>query len=237
MHTAIRLAPDLESAAIARRSVEWFAKELDVDAAAASLVVTELVTNAVRHGGEPIVLHLRHEDESLFVEVSDGDSGDPHVCAADERRAGEGGGMGLLLVEQLSRGWGVRQSPRGWKTVWAEMACKPGASATWNGVPNADGLVAVRAHHERELADFERFLAVGERKLSAQATDEDSFGARVAAFCSATNAMREHAAALRERVAALHMTAAAMHERAAVLHERVATMADEQAQRLCDRYR
>src|SRR5262245_20817992 len=116
MHTAIRLAVDPRSAAVARRSVEWFTDDLEVDGAAASLIATELVTNAVRHGGEPIVLHLRFEHDSLFVEVTDGDRGSTRVCDAGRRREGEGGGMGLFLVEQLSGGWGVRQSPRGWKT-------------------------------------------------------------------------------------------------------------------------
>jgi anti-sigma regulatory factor (Ser/Thr protein kinase) len=237
MHTAIRLEADLGSAAVARRSVEWFAKELDVDPAVALLITTELVTNAVRHGGNPIVLHLRYQHDSLFVEVSDGDRGESGHLDVEARPDGDGGGLGLLLVEQLSRDWGVRQSLGGWKTVWAEIDCGRSEPASGNGLADARGLVASKAEHERRLADYERFLAVGERKLSEQATAEATLAPRVAALRGATGAMLQETVMLLRRVSELHDAAAAMHERAAALHERTAAMADDRARRLCDRYR
>src|SRR5262249_41988026 len=187
MHTAIRVTADLKSAAVARRSVAWFTEGLDVDTATAALIATELVTNAVRHGGEPIVLHLRYEHGSLFVEVSDNGCGAPRVRAEEERRDGDGGGMGLVLVEQLSRAWGVRESPRGCKTVWAELACAPRPHGPDDSAEDPDGLVEVRAQRERQLADFERFLAVGERKLSAQVKSEAAIGPRDAALRGSTD--------------------------------------------------
>jgi anti-sigma regulatory factor (Ser/Thr protein kinase) len=121
MHSAIRLAPDPASAARARRHVEWFAGELDLEPGSANVVATELVANAVQHGEEPIVLDLRTSDASWFVEVTDGASAefvhDPPSPLIDLVE----GGFGLVLVAHLSRTWGVRQTPRG-KTVWAELA-------------------------------------------------------------------------------------------------------------------
>ena len=123
MHSAIRLAPDPTSAARARRLVEWFAGELDLEPASANVVATELVANAVRHGGEPIVLDLRTDHASWFVEVTDGSSCEfAHPARSPVLDLVEGG-MGLVLVAHLSRDWGVRRTPHG-KTVWAELAAE-----------------------------------------------------------------------------------------------------------------
>jgi PAS domain S-box-containing protein len=80
------------------------------------LVVSELVTNAIRYGEAPIELRLIH-DRTLICEVSDGSNTAPHLRRA---RAFDEGGRGLLLVAQLCRAWGTRQSSRG-KTIWAEQ--------------------------------------------------------------------------------------------------------------------
>lgn len=62
------------------------------------LIVSELVTNAVRHAEPPIQLRLIH-DQSLICEVSDASSTAPHMRRA---RTYDEGGRGLLLVAQLS---------------------------------------------------------------------------------------------------------------------------------------
>jgi PAS domain S-box-containing protein len=85
------------------------------------LVVTELVTNAIRHAVGPIQLRLIR-DRRLICEVSDGSSTAPHLRQA---RAYDEDGRGLLLVSQLSERWGTRQSPHG-KTIWAEQALPGG---------------------------------------------------------------------------------------------------------------
>ncbi|MFB7330806.1 SpoIIE family protein phosphatase [Streptomyces adustus] len=84
------------------------------------LVVSELVTNAIRHGGSPIRLRLIREDE-LIVEVSDGGHTAPHL-----RRAGseDEGGRGLFLVAQMTERWGTRYTPTG-KTIWTEVPEAP----------------------------------------------------------------------------------------------------------------
>ncbi|MFD3581915.1 SpoIIE family protein phosphatase [Streptomyces sp. NPDC058683] len=83
---------------------------------ATELIVSELVTNAVRYGEGPIALRLIR-DASLICEVSDGSSTAPHLRRA---RVYDEGGRGLLLVAQLSERWGSRQTPTG-KTIWAEQ--------------------------------------------------------------------------------------------------------------------
>ncbi|MFD8231074.1 SpoIIE family protein phosphatase [Streptomyces sp. NPDC059696] len=80
------------------------------------LVVSELVTNAIRHAQPPVQLRLIH-DSTLICEVSDGGSTAPHLRRA---RTYDEGGRGLLLVAQLTHRWGTRQSGTG-KTIWAEQ--------------------------------------------------------------------------------------------------------------------
>ncbi|MEU9173885.1 SpoIIE family protein phosphatase [Streptomyces sp. NPDC048420] len=89
---------------------------LDDAAFVTELVVSELVTNAIRHGEPPIQLRLIH-DKTLICEVSDGSNTAPHLRRA---RTYDEGGRGLLLVAQLTQRWGTRQSARG-KTIWAEQ--------------------------------------------------------------------------------------------------------------------
>ncbi|MEU8852726.1 SpoIIE family protein phosphatase [Streptomyces sp. NPDC048564] len=82
------------------------------------LILSELVTNAIRYGKSPIGLRLLHDRDSLICEVGDGTSTSPHLRHAaftDE------GGRGLFLVAQLSRRWGTRYTDRG-KIIWAEQA-------------------------------------------------------------------------------------------------------------------
>ncbi|MGI5142033.1 SpoIIE family protein phosphatase [Streptomyces sp. CA-106110] len=81
------------------------------------LVVSELVTNAIRYGGPPIQLRLIR-DGSLICEVSDGSSTSPHLRRA---HAFDEGGRGLLLVAQLTQRWGSRQTSEG-KTIWADQS-------------------------------------------------------------------------------------------------------------------
>ncbi|MFI2435301.1 SpoIIE family protein phosphatase [Streptomyces sp. NPDC018693] len=77
------------------------------------LVVSELVTNAIRYGEPPIRLRLIR-DASLICEVSDASNTAPHLRRA---RAFDEGGRGLLLVAQLTEGWGTRHTANG-KTIW-----------------------------------------------------------------------------------------------------------------------
>src|SRR5581483_11101200 len=77
------------------------------------LVVSELVTNAIRYGSPPIQLRLIR-DTALICEVSDGSNTAPHLRRA---RVFDEGGRGLLLVAQLTQRWGTRHTASG-KTIW-----------------------------------------------------------------------------------------------------------------------
>ncbi len=82
------------------------------------LLVSELVTNAIRYGEPPIQLRLIHENSTLICEVSDASNTAPHMRRA---RTFDEGGRGLLLVAQLAQRWGTRHAPVG-KTIWAEQS-------------------------------------------------------------------------------------------------------------------
>ncbi|MFI8202808.1 SpoIIE family protein phosphatase [Streptomyces sp. NPDC085937] len=83
----------------------------------AELVVSELVTNAIRYGAPPIRLRLIHDDATLICEVSDTSHTAPHLRRA---KTWDEGGRGLLLVAQLTQRWGTRHTAEG-KTIWAEL--------------------------------------------------------------------------------------------------------------------
>lgn len=92
----------------------WGLEELSF---ATEVVVSELVTNAVRYAGGP--LHVRLiRDRNLLCEVADTGHTSPHL-----RHSGEDdeGGRGMFIVAQLVQRWGTRHTPSG-KTIWTEQA-------------------------------------------------------------------------------------------------------------------
>jgi anti-sigma regulatory factor (Ser/Thr protein kinase) len=113
------LAADPAVVAGARRQVAMMLTSWGLDdiAFVTELVVSELITNAIRYARGPIQLRLIH-DRALICEVSDASSTAPHLRRV---RAFDEGGRGLLLVSQLTQRWGTRQTPQG-KTIWAEQA-------------------------------------------------------------------------------------------------------------------
>jgi len=78
------------------------------------LLTSELVTNAVRHGTGPVGVALAWGDGGVRVEVEDQSHEWPVVQAMDRDALN---GRGLILVDGLSRGWGVLAGGTG-KTVW-----------------------------------------------------------------------------------------------------------------------
>ncbi|NEA66150.1 SpoIIE family protein phosphatase [Streptomyces sp. SID12488] len=110
--------PDPAHVAVTRQAAmeQLAAWGLEEEAFVTELVVSELVTNAIRYGEPPIQLRLIR-DRALIVEVSDGSSTSPHLRRA---HVYDEGGRGLLLVAQLTQRWGSRQTGTG-KTIWAEQ--------------------------------------------------------------------------------------------------------------------
>ncbi|WP_265561573.1 amino acid permease [Streptomyces hygroscopicus] len=89
---------------------------LDDLAFTTELIVSELVTNAIRYGGGPIQVRVIR-DRTLICEVSDGGRSSPnlHHAASDDE-----GGRGLYIIAQMTHRWGTRYTPTG-KTIWAEQ--------------------------------------------------------------------------------------------------------------------
>ncbi|WSA47474.1 SpoIIE family protein phosphatase [Streptomyces sp. NBC_01803] len=93
-------------------------------APATELILSELITNAIRYGAEPIRVRLLYE-RTLTCEVSDGSSTSPHLRRA---RVTEEGGRGLFLVAQFADHWGTRYTRTG-KVIWTEQSVESGAAA------------------------------------------------------------------------------------------------------------
>jgi PAS domain S-box-containing protein len=100
-------------ATAARQLADWDLEELTF---ATELLVSELVTNAIRHAQPPLQLRMIL-DTALSCEVSDASTTAPHL-----RRAGryDEGGRGLMLVARLADRWGTRYTPAG-KTIWTQQ--------------------------------------------------------------------------------------------------------------------
>lgn len=84
----------------------------------AQLLVSELVTNAVRHGAPPIELQVRCAGgDRLQIRVRDSDHGQPEPREAEPDAEG---GRGLMLVDLVSEDWGHEEDHDG-KTVWFSL--------------------------------------------------------------------------------------------------------------------
>ncbi|SFN42614.1 PAS domain S-box-containing protein [Streptomyces sp. cf124] len=90
---------------------------LDELAFTTELIVSELVTNAIRHADGPILLRLVLE-RTLICEVFDGGATAPHLR---HPRTTDEGGRGLFLISQFTQRWGTRFLPEG-KVIWAEQS-------------------------------------------------------------------------------------------------------------------
>ncbi|AQS68511.1 sodium/proline symporter PutP [Streptomyces pactum] len=108
-----------------RRLAEW---GLDALAFTTELIVSELVTNAVRHASGPVLLRLIL-DRGLICEVSDSSSTSPRLRHA---RTTDEGGRGLLIVSHLAQRWGTRYTATG-KTIWTEQVTPAGTPAPDTG--------------------------------------------------------------------------------------------------------
>jgi PAS domain S-box-containing protein len=124
-----------------RQLITWGLQDL---AETTELIVSELVTNAIRHATGPIRLRLiRHQ--LLTCEVSDTSDSLPRVRHA---RITDEGGRGLFLVAQTSHRRGARYTTGG-KIVWAEQELTP-------VVPGGDDPVGLRNKLDRTTSRIER---------------------------------------------------------------------------------
>lgn len=98
---------------------EWGAEAMAEDAA---LLVSELVTNAVKHAGSSSRLELQLETTKLWIGVMDHGPGEAAI-----RPPASDGGWGLRFVQHTSSAWGTTRHPgASGKTVWCELVRHPG---------------------------------------------------------------------------------------------------------------
>ena len=96
------------------------------DGDAVLLVASELLANAVLHGGGTIDLHVEVFEDRTRVEVSDTGAGWPEAQPYDP--LSDNGGRGLHIVDQLATRWGIDARPIG-KRVWCELPHTPPPAA------------------------------------------------------------------------------------------------------------
>ncbi len=120
MRFTVCLPPATRSIGIARHALDRLSCELDeATLRNARLLVSELVTNAVRHArmapDERIVLAARLEPDFARIEIRDTGRGfDPDVRA-------EARGYGLRLTDMLATRWGVDRDETAGTRVWFEV--------------------------------------------------------------------------------------------------------------------
>lgn len=122
MDAEVTLPDGPEGASFARRATARAAELWRLDrelTETALLLVSELATNAIRHGAPPVRLSLRLDADRLRVEVTDGSPTLPRLARPGPDQAG---GRGLQIVQQLAARWGAQASRRQLgKTVWFEL--------------------------------------------------------------------------------------------------------------------
>jgi anti-sigma regulatory factor (Ser/Thr protein kinase) len=116
--TSAEYTPDADAPHESRSLVRRFLAQQGADdlSYVATVLVSELVSNVVRHAHSPIHVELGWEDDTLRVEVRDGSS----ILPAVAELATEDGGYGLRIVEALAQDWGVRPLADG-KAVWCSV--------------------------------------------------------------------------------------------------------------------
>jgi hypothetical protein len=97
----------------------------------AQLLLTEVVSNGVKHAESPMSVELNMEHDMLRAEVSDDSPREPMRRVADEF-----GGRGVQILDALASRWGVLGHPGDGKTVWFELA--------GSAVPEAEMALAAR---------------------------------------------------------------------------------------------
>jgi len=115
----IAIRRDPQAPASARRAVEDFAETVEPALVPdVKLLVSELITNSVKYGGEgEVTLQLR-SDRPGHIRAEVVDQGSGFVPVARDRPATDAGGWGLHLVETLADRWGVHE---GSTHVWFEI--------------------------------------------------------------------------------------------------------------------
>lgn len=111
---------ELDSPCAARAAVVQAVSDLELGELSddMQLVVSELVTNAIRYADPPVEVEIEAGHDAVTIAVVDGSPGRP-VARPDDVDAE--GGRGLLIIDHLASETGVRPHPPG-KTIWASLS-------------------------------------------------------------------------------------------------------------------
>jgi anti-sigma regulatory factor (Ser/Thr protein kinase) len=102
---------------VARALRDWRGHGLLTDA---SMIASELATNAVLHASTPFLLSIHQSRDAILIRIEDGEM---EHAERQESQEHELSGRGMAIVQALSTRWGSDPVPAG-KVVWAELATK-----------------------------------------------------------------------------------------------------------------
>jgi anti-sigma regulatory factor (Ser/Thr protein kinase) len=165
----VRLPRTGPSARVARRGVRSVAAAHGLDGGVAELLVSELVGNAVRHGGggddvDAVVLRVTVDGDALRVELDDCSEHLPEVPQAPGH--GAESGRGLLLVADMATRWGAHALGGG-KRMWFEVACEPaqGRQAQGSQAQGDSGSAHQLEHRHARRLEAQHLTVEGELGL------------------------------------------------------------------------
>jgi anti-sigma regulatory factor (Ser/Thr protein kinase) len=84
-----------------------------------TLLVSEIVTNAIRYTAADFTVTIEHDEQRIEVQVTDQGGGTPSPRRPDPS---DPTGRGLMIVQALSDEWGVTRHPDGSKAVWFRIS-------------------------------------------------------------------------------------------------------------------
>jgi anti-sigma regulatory factor (Ser/Thr protein kinase) len=113
------LPRDPAAAGLARRELVSGLSDVPDDVVeVAKVLISELVTNALRHGRGLITMSVDRDERSITVRVTDEG---PQVPVVRDHDLTALSGRGLQLVEALAEGWGTERAVGGGKVVWFRL--------------------------------------------------------------------------------------------------------------------
>jgi LuxR family transcriptional regulator, maltose regulon positive regulatory protein len=129
LRARLTLGPVLTAAAAGRQFVAEVCGHWGLQALAepAALVASELVTNSVVHAHTAMELRVELRGSRLQVAVHDQD---PDLVGLLAAKHGTDRGLGLQIVDQVAKAWGVRQEGAGGKVVWCALDLPAPQAAT-----------------------------------------------------------------------------------------------------------
>ena len=121
MGESLRLTAGPESPALARRFVAACLRRWGLGSRVddAALLTSELVTNAVRYAGPPLLVRVDRAGDGVIVSVQDPEPAHPTPRSAAPEDIS---GRGLAIVAARAVDWGVETVPDGGKLVWFRLA-------------------------------------------------------------------------------------------------------------------